>query len=148
MQSVGTCFARACQLPNREDIPSPTSVLSPMRLFALATPFFFLSGILADSAGLYPPGLLPIINRANGLLSAGQFNDAARAYSDAIGVFYSPGTIFHEFNCPAQSNLPPITFFTTNGRPRTSRSVGTVMLSTISIGCSLLQATRSTMLCS
>ena len=68
--------------------PSPTpSRYSPMRLFALAAPFFFLSGVLADSAGLYPPGLLPIINRANGLLSAGQFNDAARAYSDAIGVF-------------------------------------------------------------
>ncbi|KZT63888.1 hypothetical protein DAEQUDRAFT_741652 [Daedalea quercina L-15889] len=44
------------------------------------------SGVNADpSAGaLYPPGLQPLINRANALLSVGQFNDAAKAYSDAI----------------------------------------------------------------
>lgn len=47
-----------------------------------------LSGVSADpSAGaLYPPGLQPLITRANALLSVGQFNDAAKAYSDAIGV--------------------------------------------------------------
>ncbi|KAH9928916.1 uncharacterized protein B0H18DRAFT_1117733 [Fomitopsis serialis] len=45
-----------------------------------------LSGVNADpSAGaLYPPGLQPLITRANALLSVGQFNDAAKAYSDAI----------------------------------------------------------------
>lgn len=36
-------------------------------------------------SSLYPPGLLPIINRADALLSVGQFNDAAKAYSEAIG---------------------------------------------------------------
>ena len=36
-------------------------------------------------SALYPPGLLPIINRADTLLSVGQFNDAAKAYSEAIG---------------------------------------------------------------
>lgn len=38
-----------------------------------------------SGSSLYPPGLLPLINRANALLSAGQFNDAAKAYSEAIG---------------------------------------------------------------
>lgn len=37
----------------------------------------------ADS-GLYPPGLLPLINRANLLLSTGQFTDAVRIYTEAI----------------------------------------------------------------
>ncbi|KAG6877675.1 hypothetical protein C0992_009500 [Termitomyces sp. T32_za158] len=36
------------------------------------------------SGGLYPPGLAPLINRANALLSLGQFNEAARIYSEAI----------------------------------------------------------------
>ncbi|THH21286.1 hypothetical protein EW146_g263 [Bondarzewia mesenterica] len=35
-------------------------------------------------AALYPPGLMPLINRANVLLSSGQFNDAAAAYTEAI----------------------------------------------------------------
>ncbi|KAL0568435.1 hypothetical protein V5O48_013547 [Marasmius crinis-equi] len=37
-----------------------------------------------SGGGLYPPGLLPLINRANALLSAGQFIDAANVYSEAI----------------------------------------------------------------
>ncbi|EPS99721.1 hypothetical protein FOMPIDRAFT_1147106 [Fomitopsis schrenkii] len=45
-----------------------------------------LSGASADpnAGALYPPGLQPLISRANALLSVGQFNDAAKAYSDAI----------------------------------------------------------------
>jgi DnaJ family protein C protein 3 len=39
----------------------------------------------SGAGGLYPPGLLPLINRANVLLSSGQFNEAARIYSEAIG---------------------------------------------------------------
>ena len=42
----------------------------------------FVNG--ADSE-LYPPGLLPLINKANILLSTGQFNEAAKVYSEAIG---------------------------------------------------------------
>ena len=70
-----------------------------MRFFALTSllliasspkePFFVSAS--TDSAGgaggLYPPGLLPLINRANVLLSSGQFNEAARIYSDAIGPY-------------------------------------------------------------
>ncbi|OBZ65503.1 DnaJ subfamily C member 3 [Grifola frondosa] len=37
-----------------------------------------------SGSALYPPGLLPLINRANVFLSTGQFNDAAKAYSEAI----------------------------------------------------------------
>ena len=50
----------------------------------------FLLGVNADSAQggeLYPPGYLPLVNKANTFLSVGQFNDAAKAYSEAIGAF-------------------------------------------------------------
>ncbi|KAJ3760875.1 hypothetical protein EV360DRAFT_80758 [Lentinula raphanica] len=58
-------------------IPS-LSILSSLILFS--------TSVLADAGagGLYPPGLLPLINRANALLSTGQFNDAAKIYSEAI----------------------------------------------------------------
>ncbi|KAJ7476828.1 hypothetical protein B0H11DRAFT_2030850 [Mycena galericulata] len=60
-----------------------------MRLSALTSSFLFLllpaTGTYADSgAGLYPPGLQPLITRANVLLSSGQFNEAAKVYSEAI----------------------------------------------------------------
>jgi hypothetical protein len=65
-----------------------TLLLAPtMRLLVWAPLLIAGIGASADSAGLYPPGLLPIINRANGLFSAGQYNDAARAYSEAIGTY-------------------------------------------------------------
>lgn len=41
--------------------------------------------IAAADGGLYPPGLLPLINKGNLLLSSGQFNEAAKTYSEAIG---------------------------------------------------------------
>ncbi|KAF5371496.1 hypothetical protein D9615_009636 [Tricholomella constricta] len=62
-----------------------------MRIPALSPFLFFIAssavnGVYAEpsAGGLYPPGLLPLINRANVLLSAGQFNEAARIYSEAI----------------------------------------------------------------
>jgi DnaJ homolog subfamily C member 3 len=39
---------------------------------------------LAGSGGLEPPQLQGLIQRANALLSAGQFTDAARAYTEAL----------------------------------------------------------------
>ncbi|OCH93226.1 hypothetical protein OBBRIDRAFT_790394 [Obba rivulosa] len=58
------------------------SILLPCLLTIL------LYGTNADpspgGSALYPPGLVPLINRADALLSAGQFNDAAKAYSEAI----------------------------------------------------------------
>ncbi|KAF5309268.1 hypothetical protein D9619_012758 [Psilocybe cf. subviscida] len=59
-----------------------------MRVFALTSLLLLLANnrdffVQADS-GLYPPGLLPLINKANILLSSGQFNEAARIYSEAI----------------------------------------------------------------
>lgn len=64
-------------------IPSSLAVFYPFVLL--------FTSVLADSGagGLYPPGLLPLINRANALLSTGQFNDAAKVYSEAIGVSIS-----------------------------------------------------------
>lgn len=62
-----------------------------MRLPALSPFLFFVASCVANgvaaepsAGGLYPPGLLPLINRANVLLSAGQFNEAARIYTEAI----------------------------------------------------------------
>ncbi|EIN04261.1 DnaJ-domain-containing protein [Punctularia strigosozonata HHB-11173 SS5] len=60
-----------------------------MRLRALILPLLvaFLAGAdpSADGTGsLTPPTLQPLINRANALLSAGHYADAAKAYSDAI----------------------------------------------------------------
>ncbi|KAG6830798.1 hypothetical protein H0H92_014647 [Tricholoma furcatifolium] len=46
--------------------------------------FFVARGVYGESSGLYPPGLLPLINRANTLLSLGQFGEAARIYTEAI----------------------------------------------------------------
>lgn len=37
------------------------------------------------NGSLDPPGLQPLINRANSLLSSGHFNEAARTYTEAIG---------------------------------------------------------------
>jgi len=64
-----------------------------MRL-SYAVLFFLASFADADPAAgnvsLEPPGLQPLINKANALLSAGQFNEAARTYTEAIGTFSSP----------------------------------------------------------
>ncbi|OSX60668.1 hypothetical protein POSPLADRAFT_1070782 [Postia placenta MAD-698-R-SB12] len=37
-----------------------------------------------NAGSLYPPGLMPLIQRADVLLSAGQYNDAVKIYSEAI----------------------------------------------------------------
>lgn len=55
-----------------------------MRLIALSSLLAILGSACADSGGLYPPGLVPLINRANALLSTGQFAEAVRIYSEAI----------------------------------------------------------------
>jgi hypothetical protein len=60
-----------------------------MRLLALSTFLAIIHRIYADPSGgsaLYPSGLLPLINRANALLASGQFQDAAKIYTEAIGV--------------------------------------------------------------
>jgi DnaJ homolog subfamily C member 3 len=55
-----------------------------MRFFALSCLLSVVVAVYADPGGLYPPGLQPLINKANVLLSTGQFNEAVRIYSDAI----------------------------------------------------------------
>jgi DnaJ homolog subfamily C member 3 len=61
-----------------------------MRLLALSSIVLLIGSACADSSagGLYPPGLLPLINRANVLLSSGQFGEAVKIYSEAIGTCY------------------------------------------------------------
>ena len=58
-----------------------------MRILSL--PVTLLSAVfvpftLADSGGLEPPQLQGLIQQANAFLSAGQFADAARAYTEAL----------------------------------------------------------------
>ncbi|KAJ7683899.1 hypothetical protein B0H17DRAFT_985666 [Mycena rosella] len=61
-----------------------------------------LPGTGADTAtGLYPPGLQPLITRANVLLATGQFGEAAKVYSEAIDqspadylLFYKRATAY------------------------------------------------------
>jgi len=55
-----------------------------MRILALSSLLTIVGTVYADAGGLYPPGLLPLITRANVLLSTGQFNEAVRIYSEAI----------------------------------------------------------------
>ncbi|KAF9567663.1 hypothetical protein CPC08DRAFT_814158 [Agrocybe pediades] len=60
-----------------------------MRLLALTSLLLLLSSkndlsVVATDSGLYPPGLLPLITKANVLLSTGQFSEAAKIYSEAI----------------------------------------------------------------
>jgi DnaJ family protein C protein 3 len=61
-------------------------------LLLLATP------ILSDasSSGLAPPGLHPLVVRGDALLSAGQFNDAARTYTDAISLSPADYLLFYK----------------------------------------------------
>ena len=70
-------------------LPQAGLIQTTMRLLALTSFLLLLATnnevfVSADS-GLYPPGLLPLINKGNILLSSGQFNEAARLYSEAIG---------------------------------------------------------------
>ena len=70
--------------------PIPTMRI-PHSIFALSPLLVFLPSTHAhsDSGGaLYPPALQPLINRANTLLSLGQFNEAVKTYSEAIGALF------------------------------------------------------------
>lgn len=62
------------------------SILLPLLLVGLVYTANAEQQTLSGSGGaLYPPGLVPLISRADVLLTAGQFNDAAKAYSEALG---------------------------------------------------------------
>ncbi|KAG9219635.1 hypothetical protein CCMSSC00406_0006043 [Pleurotus cornucopiae] len=79
-----------------------------MRLLAFSSVLSLLSAVhAAEPSGgdLYPPGLLPLINRANVLLSTGQFNEAAKVYTEAIEqsptdylLFYKRATAYFSLN--------------------------------------------------
>lgn len=62
-----------------------------MRLLTWLTLPVLFASVLADpstaaaGSALYPPGLLSLVNKANLFLSTGQYNDAVKAYSEAIG---------------------------------------------------------------
>jgi DnaJ family protein C protein 3 len=91
-----------------------------MRLPRLGLGLLFLGGVYADQGGLYPPGLLPLINRANALLSAGQFNEAAKIYSEAIGTLQlNVNSVTKLFFM--QTRLRRTTSCTTNAPPLISR---------------------------
>ena len=62
---------------------------SPLLFYGLSVLLSAMSAAADPGSGsaLFPPGLQPLIHRANTLLSAGTFHDAAKAYSEAIGTF-------------------------------------------------------------
>jgi hypothetical protein len=65
---------------------------SPLLFYGLSALLTALSVVADPSSGaLYPPGLQPLIIRANALLSAGTFHDAVKAYSEAIGTCIHSG---------------------------------------------------------
>ena len=57
----------------------------PYVVFTLLTTFVDAEPT-AGNGSLDPPGLQPLINRANTLLSSGQFHEAAKTYTEAIGL--------------------------------------------------------------
>src|SRR6202044_3313294 len=64
-------------------IPNPILAFTPF-LALLPSTNAYSDSSSAGGGALYPPGLQPLISRANTLLSLGQFSDAAKAYSEAI----------------------------------------------------------------
>ncbi|KAG0698939.1 hypothetical protein DFH29DRAFT_990946 [Suillus ampliporus] len=58
----------------------------------------FVKPVLSDpsSSGLAPPGLHPLTVRGDALLSAGQFNDAAKTYTDAISLSPADYLLFYK----------------------------------------------------
>lgn len=78
----------------------------------------------AGGGGLDPPGLAPLITRANVLLSAGQFSDAVRSYSDAIELspksyvlFFKRATAYLSLNrhAPALDDFDTVLQLTSGG---------------------------------
>ncbi len=62
------------------------SVFLPLLLVGLVYNAHAQGGQIAGTS-LYPEELIPLISRADALLTAGQYNDAAKAYSEALGTF-------------------------------------------------------------
>ena len=59
-----------------------------MRITRLLSSALFLSLVTAEAeTGIEPTALAPLIKRANAYLSVGQFSDAVRSYTEAIGKF-------------------------------------------------------------
>lgn len=60
-------------------------MLLPYTIFSLLVAYVYAESPASNGA-VDPSGLQPLIAKANALLSAGQFMDATRAYTDAIGA--------------------------------------------------------------
>lgn len=81
----GQCERGSSTRPHSASFAMPPPLLLAYCLFILLSTLSVFANSGAGSS-LYPPGLQPLINRANALLSAGSFHDAAKAYSEAIGT--------------------------------------------------------------
>ncbi|EIW81677.1 hypothetical protein CONPUDRAFT_122162 [Coniophora puteana RWD-64-598 SS2] len=81
-----------------------------MRFLSLSSMLLFAASAFADNTdpgmgGLVPPGLQPIITRADAFLQAGLWSDAAKTYSEAIDLsptdyllFYKRATAYFSAN--------------------------------------------------
>ncbi|KAF8148867.1 hypothetical protein B0H34DRAFT_802752 [Crassisporium funariophilum] len=92
-----------------------------MRLLALTS--LLVGAFVSADSGLYPPGLLPLINRANILLSTGQFSEAAKVYSEAIDqspsdylLYYKRATAYFSLqrHAPALDDFDKVLALTSN----------------------------------
>lgn len=62
-----------------------------MRIPRIIVSSFFLALVAADSdTGVESTALAPLIKRANTYLSVGQFGDAVRTYTEALGRSTTP----------------------------------------------------------
>lgn len=89
----------------------------------------FAVGQSSSGSALYPPGLQPLIDKANVYLSTGKFNDAIRTYTEAIGVSLAPVNVkgVPYVLCILQSNLQRTIYSIISERQRTIRLAGTRM---------------------
>src|ERR1700676_4698512 len=81
---INTIYFRLSVLYITMRIPNRILAFTPLLVFFPSA--HARSDPSAAGGALFPPGLQPLINRANTLLSLGQFSEAAKAYSEAIGT--------------------------------------------------------------
>ncbi|KLO17381.1 hypothetical protein SCHPADRAFT_925865 [Schizopora paradoxa] len=76
----------------------------------IGSAFAYASDAPESGSALYPPGLQPLISKANLLLSSGHYADAARTYTEAIEqspidytLYYRRGTAYYSLSRHSQS---------------------------------------------
>jgi len=75
-----------------------------MRIARLLSSVLFLALVAAEAeTGIEPTALAPLIKRANAYLSVGQFSDAVRSYTEAIGKLVLVSIVLYDIDPCATS---------------------------------------------